>query len=323
MRYEFLEYARGEIAKCTKCASCQAGCPTYEETESETLVARGKIRLAGGVLNGEIGITDRVANDFFQCLSCMNCKTACPSGVDTMRIFSAMRSQIHEQRGAGAIAEFIFKWLLPYPRRLNVLAKLVGLSSIFYRLAPSWLAGLLPYSQGGIKRVTPDFLQRNLRSRVGEINAPMAGARAGGAVRRVVFYSGCMTDMAFPKTGVTVINKLREAGIEVIFPKEQVCCGAPSHYNGDEETTKRLARKNVEVLNSYGADAIVYSCATCGSVLGDVYPELFPDDPEVGKMAEKVVDFQKLLVELSVEAIMLSKNGSGKSCASRITTHAT
>ncbi|MBI4665523.1 MAG: (Fe-S)-binding protein [Nitrospinae bacterium] len=310
-KYDFLESVRDEIDKCTKCASCQAGCPTYENSGSETLVARGKIRLAKGALSGETDITGRIANDFSQCLSCMNCLASCPSGVDTMKIFSAMRAEINRENGSGPIAGFIFKYLLPYPARLNILAKLVGFSSLFYKMAPRFMARFFPYSHGGVKRVTPDFLKTNLRALAAEINSPSA-VKSTGPIKRVAFFSGCMTDLAFPETGLKVIEGLKRAGVEVVFPKEQVCCGAPAYYNGDLATTKALARKNIEVLNALNADAIVYSCATCGSVLGETYHQLFPGDKMVEELTAKVVDYQKLLIELSVESIIAPQNGAGR-----------
>ncbi len=304
-KYFYLSKAADDLAKCTKCASCQAGCPTFELSASETLVARGKIRLAQAVLNGNLDITDRVKKDFDTCLSCMSCRTACPSGVDTMAVFSAMKEEINHRDGSGAIASFIFKYILPYPWRLNLLAKIVGFSTIFYKMAPSFLSRLLPYSDGGIKRVTPDFLKINLRSKLSRVSKASGSVpERPGRVKKVVFYSGCMTDLAFPETGKTVVEELTKRGVEVIFPKEQVCCGAPAYFNGDIETAKGLARTNIKVLSEIDADAIVYSCATCGSVLGETYPELFPDDEQVKKLAEKTVDFQKLLIELSAEKLL-------------------
>lgn len=311
LKYDFLEAVRGEIDKCTKCATCQAGCPTYESSISETLVARGKIRLAKGVIEGETELTGRLVNDFNQCLSCMNCQTSCPAGVGTMKIFSAVRAEIYEKKGPGLIAGFIFKYMLPHPGRLNILAKLTGVSALFYKYAPSWFAAFLPYSQGGVKRVTPDFLKRNLRSSVAEVNAPYS-TPIGKPVRRVAFFSGCMTDLAFPEVGLKVIDGLRRAGVEVLFPKAQVCCGAPAYYNGDINTTKELARKNIETFNLLNVDAIVYSCATCGSIVGETYRQLFPGDPEVAAFCAKAVDYQKLLVELSVETIIGSTDGTGR-----------
>lgn len=311
MSYEHLLKVSKEIEKCVKCASCQAGCPTYEQTRSETLAARGKIRLAEGALTGELGLTGRVENDFFQCLSCMNCKTVCPSGVDTMKIFSAMRAEVYREKGAGRVADFIFKHLLPHPRRLSLLARLTGVGGLFYKLAPGALAKFLPYSPGGVKRVTPNFLKRNLRARLKETLPPLSPP-AEGAIKRVAYFSGCMTDLAFPETGTAVVEKLREAGLEVVFPGGQVCCGAPAYYSGDVETAKKLVMKNAEALVAAKADAIVYSCATCGSVVGEVYRELFPEDPRVLNVAEKMVDFQKLLLALKVKASAPSRNGGGK-----------
>lgn len=308
MKYDILETVIGELDKCTKCASCQAGCYTYELTSSETLTARGKIRLAQGVLKGEIDITKRVANDFTQCLSCMSCLVACPTGVNTMQVFSAMKAEIHKQNGPGPIAGFIFKWLLPYPRRLNVLAKLVGFASLFYKWAPARFAEFFPFTPGGIKRVTPNFLKRNLRSRVATKNLPK-NVNENLSIKRVIYYSGCMTDLSFTDTGVAVIECLQEMGVEVIYPKDQVCCGAPSYYSGDMETSKALAKKNIEVLSAYSADAIVYSCATCGSVLAEKYPRMFPNDKKVAELCAKVIDLQKLMMQIGIEHAVQQKDG--------------
>ncbi|VAX16042.1 Predicted glycolate dehydrogenase, 2-subunit type, iron-sulfur subunit GlcF [hydrothermal vent metagenome] len=306
MKYDILESIRAELDKCTKCASCQAGCYTYELTSSETLAARGKIRLAQGVLAGEIDITDRVANDFTQCLSCMSCLSACPTGVDTMQVFSAMKAEMHRQNGPGPIAGFIFKWLLPYPRRLNVLAKLVGFASIFYKWAPARFAEFFPFTPGGIKRVTPNFLKLNLRLRVPTKN-PAKNVNANTSIKRVIYYTGCMTDLSFTDTGVTVIKRLQEMGVEVIYPKDQVCCGAPSYYSGDMETSIALAKKNIKVLSAYEADAIVYSCATCGSVLAEKYPKMFPNDKKVAELCAKVTDLQKLMMQIGIEQAVKQK----------------
>ncbi len=310
MKYEFIEEIKDNIAKCVMCASCHANCPTYELSRSETLNARGKIRLARGLLTGEIGLTDRVVNDFDECLSCMNCRTACPSGVDTMAVISAVRHEVHERRGVGMVARFIFSYILAHPWRLNLLAKIVGILSLFYTAAPRWLARFLPFANKGVKRVNPDFLKKNLRSSLSDIEP--SGEERGTPLKRVAFFSGCMTDLAFPETGLKVIEGLKSAGVEVIYPKGQVCCGAPAYFAGDFTTTKELAKKNLEAFVNVDVDAIVYSCATCGSVLGEIYRELFPGDQQIRKMALKVVDFQKLVIDMSIESIFSAQENTRK-----------
>ena len=310
-RYASLENIREELDRCTFCAVCQAGCPTYQHSGSETLVARGKIRLAQAVMAGDLSLTERVANDFNQCLSCMNCSVACPAGVDTMAVFSAIRSEAHNERGGGIVEAFIFRYILPYPTRLNLLAKVVGFSSLFYKYAPGFLSKFFPYSAIGIRRINPNLLQKNLRASISEVNKVSFDTNKE-PVKRIVYFSGCMTDLAFAKTGVKVVESLQKLGVEVVFPKAQVCCGAPAYYSGDMETARELAKKNVDALADIEADAIVYSCATCGSVIGNHYKKLLPNDAQAKLAAGKMIDFQKLLTELSVEQLFEDKKGAEK-----------
>jgi len=273
MKYEYLESVLDEIDKCVKCAACHSGCPTYERSFSETLSARGKIRLAQGILEGSIGLSERVEKDFSLCLSCLNCSDVCPPSVDTLKIFTAVRSHIYEEKKKSKIKQFIHEQVLPYPKRLNYLAKLTGVSSMFYKMAPGIIARYFPYAPGGKARVTPPLLQSNLRSRLKEVNKPADRK----TVRRVAYFSGCMTDLAYPDTGAHVVEKLNDAGMEVVFRKEQVCCGAPAYFAGDMGTARRLARENIEVFKNLDVDAIVISCATCGSVLKHAYLQILPE----------------------------------------------
>ena len=307
MTLNTLAALRRELDKCVKCAACQAGCPTYETTRRETLSARGKLQLAQALLDGRLALTKRVENDFAQCLSCMSCAEACPAQVDTLKIFTAVRAEGFNAR-AGAATRFLFRHILPYPARLNALAKAVGVLALAYQKAPAWLARFLPFTARGARRLTPDLLARNLRTMLDEVNDPLR-PRANGAVRTVAYFSGCMTDLAYARTGQEIIARLNGAGVKVIFPKAQVCCGAPAYFSGGMEPFERLARANLELLANLDVDAIVYSCATCGSVLGHTYARCFPNDPRARALTEKVVDVQQLFVELAIEKVLRERPG--------------
>lgn len=311
MEYMNLLAVKAEMDKCSTCAACQAGCPLYENTLSETSTARGRIRMARAVMDGRLDLSVRMEDYFNFCLSCMSCSAGCPSGVDVMKVFAAARAEIAETRGLPWTQRIIFRHILPYPRRLNLLAKAVGLASLAYEYAPRWIAKVFPFAPGGVRRVLPGLLRVNLRSRLAESHSPNP-AKAGGSVRKVAYFSGCMTDLAYPETGVSVAERLKEAGIEVVFPKAQVCCGAPAFYSGDMETTRKLARVNMDAFAGPDIDAIVVSCATCGSTLSHGYMELFPDDERARAFASKIVDFQQLLIELSVEKLYERREGQGK-----------
>lgn len=99
MNYYDLSALAEEIASCMRCGNCQATCPYYQETGSESSVARGRIALAKYVLQGTIKYTPVLA-ERFECLTCYACNAACPCGVPIDRIFLAARAAMVREGGA-------------------------------------------------------------------------------------------------------------------------------------------------------------------------------------------------------------------------------
>jgi glycolate oxidase iron-sulfur subunit len=64
----------------------------------------------------------------------------------------------------------------------------------------------------------------------------------------------------------------------VVYPADQVCCGAPHAEEGEMEDVRALARKNIEVFERYDLDYIVADCAACGAQTKE-YAHLLADDP--------------------------------------------
>ncbi|MFW2330706.1 MAG: (Fe-S)-binding protein [Nitrospinota bacterium] len=295
-----------ELAKCTKCAACHASCPTYEISLKESLSARGKIRLAEAVLNENLTLTNRIANDFGQCLSCMTCETSCPANLQTMVIFDAMRRTIFETNRPW-IARFTYKYILPYPARLNILAKITGLLVVIYNIIPNLFTPLLPFAANSMKRKLPDLLQSNLRQQLPLISKSKVEPAKG----RILYFSGCMTDLAFSTIGKGVVEVLNQVGFDVIFPSQQVCCGAPPYFDGASNEAKVVAKMNLEMFAKLKFDSIVCSCATCASVLKEIYPKLLPDDELAKSISQKVFDFQQVVFEQKT-ATLFSKVAMGQ-----------
>ena len=86
-----LEDYREEINQCVKCGACRAHCPVFGAEKHEGRVARGKVALAGAVLDGEIGLEAKVLEDLSQCLLCGSCCAQCPNKVPTEEIVAAAR----------------------------------------------------------------------------------------------------------------------------------------------------------------------------------------------------------------------------------------
>src|SRR6476661_3845653 len=127
------------IGDCVHCGFCLPTCPTYVLWGEEMDSPRGRIYLMKMGTEGKSARTDTYVRHFDQCLGCMACVTACPSGVQYDKLIEATRSQI-ERNYPRTPADRGFRRLIfalfPYPARLRVLA------------APLWL-----YQATGLQRL--------------------------------------------------------------------------------------------------------------------------------------------------------------------------
>ena len=256
------------------------------------MVARGRRVLSEALLEGKIGMTDGLQERVSKCLGCMACSENCPSGVDVVKLLAAVRSQIIEDKGLDIISSFLLKGIFKNRLFLSLSSKCMELSIKLYNLMPSHglLGKFAPYSIQGVKRIMPPFGGRNLRRGLPEV------IRVDNPVARVAFYTGCMTDLAYQDVGRAVISILKKGNVEIIVPREQVCCGAPAYYIGDRKRAIDLTKRNIEVFKSFNVDAIITCCATCGTMLKEVYPILV-DSRESRAISDKTVDIQKFIAD--------------------------
>jgi len=83
-----------EIMACLMCGFCRAGCPVYKETSIESKNARGRVILAFNLLTGRIKPSKELAEKFYECTMCLNCKVACPAGVQVADIVESARKRL-------------------------------------------------------------------------------------------------------------------------------------------------------------------------------------------------------------------------------------
>ncbi len=69
------------LRKCVHCGFCNATCPTYQLLGDELDGPRGRIYLIKQVLEGA-EVTRSTQQHLDRCLTCLNCQTTCPSGVE-------------------------------------------------------------------------------------------------------------------------------------------------------------------------------------------------------------------------------------------------
>ncbi|WP_031515629.1 (Fe-S)-binding protein [Desulfofalx alkaliphila] len=283
-----------EVIKCMKCGNCQAVCPLYKETKAEAMVARGKVRLAEGILSGEIQPTDELTAVFDKCLTCKACAANCPCGVQPDKIVLAARSELVKKRGLPLAKNLIFKCLSNpslFKTGMKIGSKTQGL---FFKRQGNKMSPRYPVSGLELRRVIPALADKSFLATVPEVN------KVAKAKKKVAFFSGCTANFVYPKVGYSLLEVMKHNDVEVIVPKEQHCCGVPVLMHGDTKTAVEMAKSHVNIFSKYEVDAIITVCGTCGEAFKKYYPELLSDLPGYGEnakmLSEKTYDFTQYLI---------------------------
>jgi L-lactate dehydrogenase complex protein LldE len=94
----------------------------------------------------------------------------------------------------------------------------------------------------------------------------------------VYYFATCLIDLMYPKAGLAGMQLLRRAGIEVIFPQDQTCCGQPAFNSGYRRDALAVARAQ---LGCFERDIpLVVPSGSCGGMIKTHWPELFAGEPD-------------------------------------------
>lgn len=310
-----IESIRGEAEKCIGCGSCLFYCPVYSETADEEYAPRARNRLIKGVGEDSRDLVTGARDRFDKCLLCGRCTTACPQGVRNDLVTLAARGELVKQDGLPLTASLAFRQLLG---NRETMKKALRVASAFQWVLPatkrqkqgsdipvsreSGKIRHIPMLFAGVEgtRHLPSIAGTFLSDQVLEINPPDPTTDKKGI--RVAYFSGCATEFVFPAVGKALIRLLNRSGIEVIFPKNQGCCGTAVHANGDIETARKMAIHNLGVLSEAHPDYIVTGCATCGSALKEGWASLVRDrgrNAELLELLGKIRDVSEFIVEVA------------------------
>ena len=266
--------AYDDYAHCVHCGLCLNHCPTYKLWGLEADSPRGRIRQIVLVDQGRLPLGDSFVKHIDQCLDCRACETACPSGVEYGKLVEAARAQIEQNYRRPFFSrlarDFVFRGLLPYPKRIALLARLLyfyqrsGLQSLARATGILRLLGLADR-----EKLLPPIDRTFFFSKLGRTYAAVGQRRA-----RVALFAGCVAQVSFSALHEATIRVLTANGCEVVVPAGQTCCGALAAHAGVRDVARSLARTNLDVFLGDEFDAVITNAAGCGSTLKE-YEHLF------------------------------------------------
>ena len=265
------------IDDCVHCGFCLETCPTYALWNEEMDSPRGRIVLMRAGLEEGSEMSAELVTHIDQCLGCMACVTACPSGVQYDKLIEDTRAQVERNTDRRPV-DRLFRRLLfetvTHPARLRLLAPLLAVAR---RLGLDRFVDRSPALRRfprlrALAALTPQTpLASSLRP-LAEAFSPPGAARG-----RVALLQGCVQRVFFRDVNLATARVLAAEGFAVEAPREPRCCGALQLHSGYDADAAELAKRTIAAFESY--DHVVVNAAGCGSAMKD-YAHLLRDDPD-------------------------------------------
>ena len=268
------------LRKCVHCGFCLATCPTYNLLGDEQDSPRGRIYLIKQVVEGHKPTASTQVH-LDRCLSCRNCETTCPSGVEYGHLIDMGRSLVEDQVPRPAAQRWLRKGILavlPYARRVTPLIKC---AQVVRPLMPSVLASSIP------PRQTVPWAPRLVHE------------------RKVLVLDGCVQPSMTPATNVSAARVLSAFGITQISVSLSGCCGAVSFHLNDQQAARVFMRRNIDAWWPFvesGCEAIISTASGCGVMLKD-YGHILADEPEYSEKAMRISELSRDIVEVLVDTL--------------------
>jgi len=270
--------AERALRTCVHCGFCTATCPTYLVLGDERDSPRGRIMLMQNMLESNAPPTAETVTHLDRCLSCLGCRTACPSGVDYSALIDTARIHIAKTYKRPLSERFLRRFVLLVLMRPGLFSLASAAARIF--------APVLPGRLGAMARKVP-----RARRRAAHAEVP----RTLPSARRVMLLKGCVQSVLAPGIDEAAKRVFARQGMNTTpLPG---CCGSLAYHMGREDTAMREAKRVIAGFEASGADAFSITASGCAAFIKD-YARVLADEPEWKARAEafaaKVKDFSEL-----------------------------
>ncbi len=275
--------AEAIVRNCVHCGFCTATCPTYQLLGDELDGPRGRIYLIKQVLEGAEP-TRKTQQHLDRCLTCRNCESTCPSGVEYGHLIDIGRKLVDAKvpRPAG---EEAMRWALKE-----------GLNSPLF--APAMKLG----------QAVRGFLPEALKAKVPEARSAGVWPTRSHA-RKVLMLAGCVQPAMSPNINSATARVLDACGIQTIVEPLAGCCGGVKFHLNDQDAAIAQMKNNIDAWWPHvaeGVEAIVMNASGCGVTVKD-YGHILRDDVTYAERAKRISELTKDLSELLPDLLPVLK----------------
>jgi len=261
-----------QVLRCVRCGACANVCPVYR------MVGGHKY---GHIYIGAIGLIvtyffhgrDKAKNLVQNCINCGACKAVCAAGIDLPHLIKEVHARIQDESG--------------HPLTSLLMGKVLRSRKLFHTLLRSAYLAQKPvtdeshylrhlpfiFSKDHNFRALPAIAETPFRDRWPQLKTAVSDPEM-----RVALFSGCVQDFVYPEQLEAAVKLLSDRKITLEFPMAQSCCGLPLEMMGEKESTREIARQNIDAMLSADCDYIITLCASCASHLKNGYAKIFEHD---------------------------------------------
>ena len=280
--------AEAILRKCVHCGFCTATCPTYQLLGDELDGPRGRIYLMKQVLEG-VTPTRKTQMHLDRCLTCRNCETTCPSGVDYAHLLDIGRKLV-DAKVPRPLGESALRWALKEGLPSPLFSPAMKIGQLVRPLMPQALKNKVPPKQ----------------------DAGVWPSRTH--TRRILMLAGCVQPAMMPNINSATARVLDAIGVQTIIAPKAGCCGAVKFHLNDQDGGKAEMRANIDAwwphvqgqhtdnTRGAGVEAIIMNASGCGVTVKE-YGHILKDDPlyaaKAARISELTRDLSEWLPEIS------------------------
>ncbi len=259
------------LRSCVHCGFCNATCPTYQLLGDELDGPRGRIYLIKQMLEGKVP-SRQTQLHLDRCLTCRNCESTCPSGVNYSQLLNIGRAYINKNVSRSLTQ-----------RLLNFLLRKLFLSRFSFSLLLKIGQLFKPVLPLKVKQSIPDK-QKNLLFTKKQHR------------RKILLISGCVQPALQPQIDNAAKIIFDRLEIECVEPEVTRCCGSLSHHLNAEDEALKIIRTNIDnwlnIIETQAIEAICMTATGCGVAIKE-YQQLLASDKNYAEKAKKISQLYK------------------------------